>query len=141
MCVNRRMKLMMTATRSATHNNVGPRRSSYGPRPPRRIEAALQWYVYSAYTMIAIATIENIAALIFPTLSPKFNNPTASPPRTTVKCNHDKNVRSLAKETLGSTRTGRAMRLVAVLWSRGCVDIVKAERRYNLDEEYGTQKR
>ena len=26
------------------------------------------------------------------TLSPKFSRPTANPPRTTVKCNHDKNV-------------------------------------------------
>lgn len=26
------------------------------------------------------------------TLSPKFSRPTASPPRTTVKCNHDRNV-------------------------------------------------
>lgn len=61
------------------------------------------------------------------TLSPKFNKPTARPPRTTVKCNHDKKVRSFAKETLGSTRTGRAMRFVAVRWSKGCVDIAKDE--------------
>lgn len=29
----------------------------------------------------------------------------------TVKLSHDRNVRSLAKKTLGSTRVGRAMRL------------------------------
>ena len=57
------------------------------------------------------------------TLSPKFNRPTASPPRTTVKCSHERNVRSLAKATLGSTRTGNAMRFAAVRWRRGWVDI------------------
>lgn len=35
-------------------------------------------------------------------------------------------VRSLAKKTLGSTRTGRAMRLPAVRWSRGWVDMAAA---------------
>ena len=40
-----------------------------------------------------------------------------------MKCNHDKKVRSFAKETFGSTRTGRAMRFVAVRWSNGWVDI------------------
>lgn len=58
------------------------------------------------------------------TLSPKFNKPTARPPRTTVKCNHDKNVRSLAKETLGSIFTGSAIRFAAVLWRRGWVDMM-----------------
>ena len=52
-------------------------------------------------------------------LSPKFNNPTARPPRTTVKCSHERKVRSFAKETFGSTRTGSAMRFVAVRCSRG----------------------
>jgi hypothetical protein len=43
--------------------------------------------------------------------SPKFNMPIARAPRMTVKFNHERNVRSLAKKTLGSTRVGRAMRL------------------------------
>lgn len=43
--------------------------------------------------------------------SPKFSMPIARAPRITVKFSHDKNVRSLAKNTFGSTRVGRAMRL------------------------------
>ena len=42
-----------------------------------------------------------------------------------MKCNHDRNVRSFAKETLGSTRTGRAMRFAAVRCNSGCVDMVE----------------
>lgn len=49
-----------------------------------------------------------------PTRSPKFSSPTASPPRMTVKFSHDRNVRSLAKKTFGSTRVGRAMRLPGI---------------------------
>lgn len=55
--------------------------------------------------------------------SPKFSNPMANPPSTTVKFNHDKNVRSLAKNTLGSTRTGSAIRLPAGS-SSGCDDMM-----------------
>ncbi len=58
------------------------------------------------------------------TLSPKLSKPTARPPSTTVKCSHERNVRSLANDTLGSTLTGRAMRLAAVRCKSGCVDIV-----------------
>lgn len=36
-------------------------------------------------------------------------------------------MRSLAKETLGSTRTGRAIRLVAVRWSKGWIDMVECQ--------------
>lgn len=49
-----------------------------------------------------------------PIRSPKFKRPIAKPPRTTVKFNQDKNVRSLAKNTLGSTLTGSAIRLPAL---------------------------
>jgi len=80
---------------------------------------ARQWYVMRAYTMIAIAMKENIPALIFPILSPKLSKPTDKPPSMTEKCSHDKNVRSLAKNTLGSTRTGSAMRFCAVRWRSG----------------------
>jgi len=38
----------------------------------------------------------------------------ARPPRTTVKLSQERKVRSLAKKTLGSTRTGRAMRLPVI---------------------------
>ena len=38
--------------------------------------------------------------------TPKLNNPIANPTRTIVKFNHDKNVRSFAKNTLGSARMG-----------------------------------
>lgn len=70
--------------------------------------------------------MENMPALIFPILSPKFRSPTASPPRTTVKWSQERNVRSFANATFGSTRTGSAMRLFAVRWRSGCVDIVSA---------------
>lgn len=55
--------------------------------------------------------------------SPKFSNPMANPPSTTVKFSHDRNVRSLAKNTLGSTRTGSAIRLPAGS-SNGCEDML-----------------
>jgi len=41
-----------------------------------------------------------------------------------VKLSHDRNVRSLAKKTLGSTRVGRAIRLPGALWRRGLSDIL-----------------
>ena len=48
----------------------------------------------------AIATKVNTAALIRPVLSVlKLRRPIARPPRTTVNCSHDKNVRSFAKNT------------------------------------------
>ena len=61
--------------------------------------------------MAAIATSVNRPADIRPTESPKFRSPTARPPRMTVKLSHDRNVRSLAKKTLGSTLVGRAILL------------------------------
>jgi hypothetical protein len=45
-------------------------------------------------------------------------------PSTIVKCNQERNVRSFAKETFGSTLTGRAMRFAAVRWRSGCVDML-----------------
>lgn len=46
------------------------------------------------------------------------------PPRMTVKFSQERKVRSLAKKTLGSTRVGRAMRLVEGVVRRGALDIV-----------------
>jgi len=46
---------------------------------------------------------------ILETLSPKFNNPTDKPPNMMVKFNHDRNVLSFAKKTLGSTLVGKAI--------------------------------
>ena len=47
-----------------------------------------------------MATKVNTAALMRPVRSVlKFNNPIARPPRTTVNCNHERNVRSFAKKT------------------------------------------
>lgn len=57
------------------------------------------------------------------TLSPKFNKPTANPPKTTVKWSHERNVLSLAKKTFGSILTGKAIRFDAVRWRSGWVDI------------------
>jgi len=52
----------------------------------------------------AMATKVNTAALIRPVLSVlKFNNPIARPPRTTVNCSHERNVRSFAKKTKRQT--------------------------------------
>lgn len=64
--------------------------------------------------MAAIAMKVNRAAEMRPTRSPKLSRPMARPPRMTVKLSHERNVRSLAKKTLGSTRVGRAMRLPVV---------------------------
>ena len=61
--------------------------------------------------MVAIATSVNRKEEMTAGLSPKFNMPMARAPRITVKFSHDKNVRSLAKKTFGSTRVGRAIRL------------------------------
>lgn len=61
--------------------------------------------------MAAMATKVKHAALIWPTRSPKLSRPSARPPRMMAKLSHERNVRSLAKKTLGSTRVGRAMRL------------------------------
>ena len=65
--------------------------------------------------MVAIATTVKRKAEMKAGLSPKFSIPMASAPRITVKFSHDKNVRSLAKKTLGSTRVGRAIRLPVMI--------------------------
>jgi hypothetical protein len=61
--------------------------------------------------MAAMATRVKRAAEMRPTESPKLSRPTARPPRMTVKLSQERNVRSLAKKTFGSTRVGRAIRL------------------------------
>lgn len=61
--------------------------------------------------MAARATRVKRPAEIWPTVSPKLSRPIARPPRMTVKLSQERNVRSLAKKTFGSTRVGRAMRL------------------------------
>lgn len=61
--------------------------------------------------MAAMAMMVKRPAEMRPTRSPKLRRPMARPPRMTVKLSHERNVRSLAKKTLGSTRVGRAIRL------------------------------
>lgn len=61
--------------------------------------------------MVNMATPVKRKAEMKDTRSPKLSMPMARAPRMTVKLSHDRNVRSLAKKTLGSTRVGRAMRL------------------------------
>lgn len=56
---------------------------------------------------------------ILETLSPKFSKPTDKPPSIMVKFNHDKNVLSLAKNTLGSTLVGKAIFLFGPFCSNG----------------------
>lgn len=90
---------------------VGPKRSSKPACPLIRIDLARQWYVTSAYTIVAMATPVKRKAEIKAGRSPKLSMPIARAPRMTVKLSHERNVRSLAKKTLGSTRVGRAMRL------------------------------
>lgn len=109
--LNLSTKLTTTAAANATANTVGPHRSSKPPCPLIRILFARQWYVKSAYAMVAMATVVKSTADVRPMLSPKFRSPTASPPSRTVKLSHERKVRSLAKKTLGSTRVGRAIRL------------------------------
>lgn len=108
---SRSTKFTTTAAKSATASTVGPKRSSKPDWRRSRIARARQWKVPTAYSIAAIATTVNSAALVCPTRSPKLSSPTASPPRMTEKLSHDRNVRSLAKKTLGSTRVGSAMRL------------------------------
>jgi hypothetical protein len=109
--VIRRTKLTMTAKKRIMARNVGPKRSSKPACPFIRIDLARQWYVNSAYPMVNMATPVNRNAEMKATRSPKLSIPMARAPRITVKLSHDKNVRSLAKKTLGSTRVGSAMRL------------------------------
>lgn len=72
-----------------------------------------------AYIIVAIATTVNRKAEMKAGRSPKFNIPIARAPRITVKFSHERNVRSLAKKTLGSTRVGRAIRLPALIVNFG----------------------
>lgn len=75
------------------------------------MDLARQWYVNSAYTMVAIETMVKRKADMKAGRSPKLSIPMARAPRITVKFSHDRKVRSLAKKTLGSTRVGSAIRL------------------------------
>jgi len=61
--------------------------------------------------MVNIATAVKRKAEIKAGRSPKLSMPIASAPSMTVKLSHDRNVRSFAKKTFGSTRVGRAIRL------------------------------
>lgn len=108
----RNTKFTTTAIKRKMHNIVGPKRSSYGPDPLILMALALQWYVTNAYTMVNMAMKVNNPALTLPIWSPKFNKPTPKEPKITVKFNHDKNVLSLAKKTLGSTLAGNAILFV-----------------------------
>jgi len=71
--------------------------------------------------MTTMATNVKTPAEIRPTRSPKFKRPMAKDPKRTVKLSQERKVRSLAKKTLGSTRTGRAIRFPGVVCNRGCV--------------------
>ena len=109
--VMRRIKLTTTARSRMIARNVGPKRSSKPAWPRMRIDLARQWYVNKAYSIVAMDTTVNRNAEMKAGRSPKFSMPMARAPRITVKFSHDRNVRSLAKKTLGSTRVGRAIRL------------------------------
>lgn len=71
--------------------------------------------------MVNMAMNVNKPALTRPIWSPKFNKPTPKEPKMTVKFNHDKNVLSLAKKTLGSTRAGNA---ILLLWDMVWEEVV-----------------
>lgn len=119
----RSTKLTMTARSRTMARRVGPTLSSKPPWPLLRIDLARQWYVASAYIMVAMATKVNKKDEMKAGRSPKFSMPMARAPRTTVKLSHDRNVRSLAKKTFGSTRVGRAMRLPGAVCRSGWLDI------------------
>ena len=46
------------------------------------------------------------------------------PPKMTVKLSQERKVRSFAKNTLGSTLVGRAIRFPGALWSKGWEDML-----------------
>lgn len=62
--------------------------------------------------MVNMAMKVNKPADTLPMASPKLSNPIPREPRITVKLSHERKVLSLAKNTLGSTRAGKAIRLV-----------------------------
>ena len=124
-CINLKIRLITTATTNTTAKNVGPARSSKPDDPLFRISFARQWYVHTAYIITPTATTVNTIALQKPMLScEKFKRPTARVPRRTLKFIQERKVRSLAKKTLGSTRTGRAIFLWGAEASRGAEDIL-----------------
>ena len=61
--------------------------------------------------MVAMATAVKRKAEMKAGRSPKFSMPMASAPRMMEKFSHERKVRSFAKKTFGSMRTGSAMRL------------------------------
>lgn len=71
----------------------------------------------------------NSAALIWPTRSPKLSRPIARPPRMIVKLSHERNVRSLAKKTFGSTRVGSAI-LLPVFYHQTFTSVVSFQSFY-----------
>lgn len=74
--------------------------------------------------MVSMATPVNRKAEMKAGRSPKFSIPMARAPKITVKLSHDRNVRSLAKKTFGSTRVGRAIRLPGAVCRRGWLDML-----------------
>lgn len=121
-------KFTTTATNKAPANIVGPYRSSNACPvfcPLFLILLARQWNVTSAYTSAPRATRVNNAAEIKAAvgevaLGEKFSRPVPRAPRRVVKCSQERKVRSLAKKTLGSTRTGREMRFPFPSISKDC---------------------
>lgn len=107
----RNPKLTTTAIKRIIARTVGPKRSSKPAVPLILIDRARQWYVNRAYSMVSNATPVNRKAEIKAGRSPKLSMPMESAPRMTVKFIHERNVRSLAKKTFGSTLVGRAIRL------------------------------
>lgn len=79
--------------------------------------------MYKAYAIIIMATPVNKKASNRLTLSPKFNNPIPKEPKMIVKLSQLRNVRSLAKKTLGSTLVGKAILLPGVVWRSGADDM------------------
>lgn len=106
-------KFTTTAARSITARIVGPNLSSNPAWPLARMLFARQWYVTSAYSSVKIDTAVKKKAEMKAGRSPKLSMPSERAPRMTVKLSQERNVRSFAKKTLGSTRVGRAMRLPA----------------------------
>lgn len=70
-----------------------------------------------------MATNVNTAALIRPVRSVlKFNNPMARPPRTTVNCSHERNVRSFAKKTKSQHMSQHPPQKLQACTAKDCFD-------------------
>lgn len=102
-------KFVAVAINNNPHNTVGPSLSSYLTALRFLIIAALHKNIPIPYATTAMATKVNPKAALIAISSPKLRRPAAMAPSTMPASYHERRVRSFAKYTFGSTRTGTAM--------------------------------